>query len=102
MVDRRRLLTDDEISAALEPLSGWARAGDGSRIRAEFRFPNFVHAFGFMTSVAIVAEKFDHHPEWSNVYGSVDIELTNHDSGGLTELDMHLAQSINDLAATHI
>ena len=100
MVDRRRLLTDDEITAGLEPLSGWSRAGDGDRIRAEFRFPNFVRAFGFMTSVALLAEKFDHHPEWFNVYGKVDVELTNHDAGGITELDLHLAAKINDLLAS--
>jgi len=96
MVDRRTLLTDEEIAAGLESLDGWVLAGD--RIRAEFRFPDFVRAFGFMTSVAILAEKLDHHPEWNNVYGKVDIELTNHDSGGLTELDLHLAGKISALS----
>ncbi len=97
MVDRRRLLTDEEIVAGLGPLDGWDLVEPGDRIRAEFRFPSFVRAFGFMTRVAIVAEKLDHHPEWSNVYGTVEIELTNHDSGGLTELDLHLAAKINEL-----
>lgn len=97
MVNRTRLLTDEEIASGLELLEGWAVAETGDRIRGEFRFPNFVRAFGFMASVAILAEKLDHHPEWSNVYGKVDIELTNHDSGGLTELDLHLAQKINEL-----
>jgi len=95
MVDRHTLLTDEEIAAGLDSLDGWEAAGD--RIRAEFRFPDFVRAFGFMTSVAILAEKLDHHPEWCNVYGKVDIELTNHDSGGLTDLDLHLAGKINAL-----
>ena len=53
-----------------------------------------------MTSVALLAEKFDHHPEWFNVYGKVDVELTNHDAGGITELDLHLAAKINDLLAS--
>ncbi len=96
MVDRRTLLPDDEIAVGLEQLSGWTRSGD--HIRAEFRFPNFVRAFSFMTAVALLAEKFDHHPEWSNVYGRVAIELTNHDAGGITELDLHLAARINDVA----
>lgn len=98
MVDRHRLLTEDETAAGLDPLDGWELADSGDRIRAEFRFPSFVRAFGFMTSVAIVAEKLDHHPEWSNVYGTVAIELTNHDAGGVTELDLLLAAEINKLA----
>lgn len=97
MIDRSRLLTADEIAADIESLDGWAVNDEGDRIRAEFRFSNFVRAFGFMASVAIIAEKLDHHPEWFNVYGKVDIELTNHDSGGLTELDFHLAEKINSL-----
>lgn len=99
MVDRHRLLSADEISAALTTLDGWAIGDDGDRIRREFRFPNFVRAFGFMSSVALLAEKLDHHPEWSNVYGRVDIVLTNHDAGGVTELDMHLAAKIDELVA---
>lgn len=101
MIDRRSLLSNEDVAAGLEELDGWEVAGSGDRIRAEFRFPNFVQAFGFMASVAIVAEKLDHHPEWSNVYGNVDIELTNHDSGGLTELDLHLASKINALRSSN-
>lgn len=97
MIDRSRLLTVDEVAAGIGLLDGWEVSESGDRIRAEFRFPDFVRAFAFMTSVAIIAEKLDHHPEWFNVYGKVDIELTNHDSGGLTELDLHLAQKINAL-----
>lgn len=97
MVDRRRLFTADEIVAGLDSLDGWEVSPSGERIRAVFRFPNFVTAFGFMSRVALLAEKFDHHPEWSNVYGKVEIELTNHDAGGLTELDLHLASEINEL-----
>lgn len=97
MVDRSRLLTADEAVAAVATLDGWSLGERGDRISRQFRFPNFVQAFGFMASVAIIAEKLDHHPEWSNVYGTVEIELTNHDSGGLTELDVHLATQINGL-----
>lgn len=96
MVDRRTLLTDDEIAVGLEQLSGWTRSGE--HLRAEFTFPNFVLAFSFMTAVALLAEKLDHHPEWSNVYGRVVIGLTNHDAGGITELDLHLAARINAVA----
>ena len=96
MVDRRRLLSDDEVTAGLARAEGWVVAGD--RIVRDFRFPDFVQAFAFMTGVALLAEGLDHHPEWSNVYGSVSIELTNHDAGGLTELDLHMAEQINRLA----
>lgn len=98
MVDRRRLLTDDEIADAVEALDGWNVGPAGDRISATYQFPDFVQAFSFMTSVALLAERLDHHPEWSNVYGKVVIDLTNHDAGGLTELDFHLASLINGLA----
>lgn len=96
MIDRRTLLPDDEIAIGLERLSGWARSGE--HLRAEFIFPDFVQAFSFMTAVALIAEKLDHHPDWSNVYGRVVIGLTNHDAGGITELDLHLASRINEVA----
>ena len=95
MVDRARLLSPAEVAEAVQALDGWEVAPAGDRIRATYQFPDFVRAFGFMTSVAILAEKLDHHPEWSNVYGKVVIVLTNHDAGGLTELDFHLASRIN-------
>ena len=93
VVDRRRLLTDDEVNGGLA--AGWRLVGD--RIVRHFDFPTFVEAFSFMTAVALLAERLDHHPEWSNVYGSVTIELTNHDAGGVTELDLHMATAINRL-----
>jgi len=83
------LLTDDQITEQLEGLETWIRAGD--RLRGEWRFENFAAAFGFMTEVAIHAERLNHHPEWSNVYNRVEIELTTHDAGGLTALDLELA-----------
>jgi 4a-hydroxytetrahydrobiopterin dehydratase len=67
------------------------------KLHQEFRFPDFITAFGFMARVAILAEKANHHPEWSNVYGKVVIDLVSHDVGGLSERDFKLAQRINSL-----
>jgi 4a-hydroxytetrahydrobiopterin dehydratase len=67
------------------------------KLNREFKFPNFILAFGFMTQVAILAEKADHHPEWSNVYNSVVINLTTHDAGGISKKDFELAQKISKL-----
>jgi 4a-hydroxytetrahydrobiopterin dehydratase len=90
-------LDEADITAGLASLSGWTRVGDG--IEKEFRFPDFVRAFGFMASVALLAERADHHPEWSNVYGRVRIRLTTHDAGGLSARDFALANSIESLAS---
>jgi len=81
----------DAMSAA-----GW-NVGDMSAQKT-FTFRNFIEAFGWMTSVAIVAEKLNHHPEWSNVYKTVDVTLTTHDTGGLTQLDLKLAKRMDALA----
>jgi len=89
-------LSDAEIEKHLASLPSWER-GDG-RIRKAFRFEDFVEAFGWMTRVALVAEKMDHHPEWKNVWASVEVELSTHDAGGLTELDMRLAAAMDALA----
>jgi 4a-hydroxytetrahydrobiopterin dehydratase len=86
-------LTDAEIAAALPAIPGWARNGDG--IERQYRFADFVTAFGFMARVALLAEKADHHPEWSNVYNKVDIRLTTHDAGGLSARDFALARAID-------
>lgn len=94
---RNERLSDADVEAALLELPGWKHADD--RITAEFSFESFVVAFGFMTEVAFHAERLDHHPEWRNVYNQVAIELTTHDSGGLTALDIELAQCVNRLAA---
>ncbi len=92
-------LTEAEANAALAELSGWSLTRNGAAIRRELTFTDFVGAFGFMTRVAILAEKADHHPEWSNVYNRVTIELTTHDaangSGGLSQRDMDLARAID-------
>lgn len=86
-------LTDAEIDAALTGLPGWTRNGDG--IERSYRFKAFVEAFAFMTRVALLAEKADHHPEWSNVYNKVEVRLTTHDAGGITSKDVALATAID-------
>jgi 4a-hydroxytetrahydrobiopterin dehydratase len=86
-------LREDEIEAALAGVPGWTRNGDG--IERRYRFGDFSHAFAFMARVALLAEKADHHPEWSNVYDRVDIRLTTHDAGGLSARDFALAAAID-------
>lgn len=93
---RPKALDDAEIEAKLAELEGWARV-DG-KLHRTFRFANFVEAFGFMASTALVAEKMDHHPEWSNVYATVVVDLTTHDAGGITTLDFELAAAMNAAA----
>ena len=90
-------LTEAELSAALSVLCGWTLARDGAAIRRDFTFADFVTAFGFMSRVALLAEKADHHPEWSNVYNRVTIELTTHDADGLSTRDIDLAHAINEM-----
>jgi len=89
-------LTKTEIEKHMEALPGWEAKGD--RICRTFRFENFVEAFGWMSRVALVAEKMNHHPEWRNVWATVEVELSTHDAGGVTELDMKLASAMDDLA----
>ena len=92
----RRKLGESEIVDKLPGLSGWQLAQ--GKLHRELRFANFVEAFGFMTRVALLAEARDHHPEWSNVYGRVTIDLCTHDSGGITEADFDLAAAIDALS----
>jgi len=83
--------------ADLATLPGkWALSEDGKSIHQGFKFNSFAEAFSFMTHVALLAEKLDHHPNWSNVYNKVDITLSTHDAGGLTSKDIDLAQVISD------
>jgi 4a-hydroxytetrahydrobiopterin dehydratase len=96
MGERPKKLTDAEIAAALSSIEGW-RVENG-KLHREYRFANFVEAFGFMASVALVAEAMDHHPEWFNVYRSVRVDLSTHDAGGITRLDLDLAKRMNTLA----
>lgn len=93
---RPKALEEAEIEAKLADLEGWALV-DG-KLHRTFRFANFVEAFGFMASTALVAEKMDHHPEWSNVYATVVVDLTTHDAGGITTLDFELAEAMNATA----
>jgi 4a-hydroxytetrahydrobiopterin dehydratase len=86
-------LTDVEIAAALVKLPGWAQVGNG--IERDYLFGDFTQAFAFMARVALLAEKADHHPEWSNVYNRVHIRLTTHDAGGLSGRDPALAAAID-------
>ena len=94
---RPERLTDTEIATALDGLEGWELV-DG-KLHRELRFPDFSSAFGFMAAAATVAEKMDHHPEWSNVYSKVVVDLTTHDADGVTELDVRLAGRMSELAA---
>ncbi|MFN3216440.1 MAG: 4a-hydroxytetrahydrobiopterin dehydratase [Acidimicrobiales bacterium] len=93
--DRSRLLDDDEISDALTSLDGWERR-DGELAKS-FDFADFTEAFSFMTGVALIAERLFHHPEWSNVWSRVEIAITNHDAGGLTELDIEFCRRVDRL-----
>ena len=90
-------LDEDERAAALDALDEWDYDEARDAITRQFLFADFVEAFGFMTRVAILAEKADHHPEWSNVYNRVDILLTTHDAGGLSVRDVALAKAIDAL-----
>lgn len=92
-------LTRNEAQVLVGALDGWAFTRDGDAIGRTFEFGDFSQAFAFMTQVALVAEKMDHHPEWSNVYNKVQIELTTHDADGLSMLDMKMARTIEELLA---
>ena len=93
----RERLSEEQIVAALADLSGWQLA-DG-KLHRDFKFPDFITAFGFMTQAAFNAEAMNHHPEWFNVYGRVSVDLTTHDAGGLTDLDVELASRMDAIAA---
>lgn len=90
------VIDSSEIEQALATLDGWELRGD--RIKKVFTFSGFKRAFAFMTEVALTAEAMNHHPEWFNVYGVVKVELTTHDAGGITQLDLKLARVMNDAA----
>lgn len=92
----RPTLSRSEIDAALAALPGWEHRGD--RLHREFRFADFRAAFAFMTAVAEVAERMQHHPDWSNSYGRVAVELTTHDAGGVTAADLELARAMEECA----
>ena len=91
-----RVLPDAEIDAALRALPGWTRRGDA--IVATYTFKDFAQAFAFMTKVAAEAERSNHHPDWRNVWSKVEITLSTHDAGGVTDKDVALATRIAELA----
>jgi 4a-hydroxytetrahydrobiopterin dehydratase len=95
MVER---LSADERRAALAKLKGWAEVSGRDAIARTFTFKDFNEAFGFMTRVALVAETSDHHPEWRNVYKTVEVVLSTHDAGGVTSRDIALADAMNRIA----
>ena len=92
----RTLLNEEAILSSLRTMDGWSY--DGSALQATFVFENFIQAFGWMSRVALVAEKMDHHPDWKNVYRTVEVNLNTHDAGGVTSLDLELARAMSEFA----
>lgn len=91
-------LAGEARKAALARLKGWSETSGRDAIIRKFVFADFNEAFGFMTRAALVAEKLDHHPEWFNVYKTVDVTLSTHDAGGLTDRDIKLAEAMDKIA----
>jgi len=89
-------LTDEQLAAALVSLAGWTVVN--GKLHREFRFPDFTYAFGFMATAATAIERNNHHPEWSNVYNRVVVDLATHDAGGITRKDIELANLLNSIA----
>ncbi len=99
IVMSKQKLSPEQVNTALKKLPNWKL--EKSKLQTSFQFKNFVEAFGFMTQVALYAEKMNHHPEWSNVYKTVSINLTTHDAGGITDLDIQLAEKISELRSLY-
>jgi 4a-hydroxytetrahydrobiopterin dehydratase len=93
----RPKLSDAELNSAVSSLPGWTV--QNGKLHRELKFSDFIHAFGFMATSALAIEKKNHHPEWSNVYNRVTIELVTHDSGGITDADIDLARTLDRIAA---
>ena len=93
MVER---ISDPQIKEALQNLEGWQRHETKHAIQKSFKFKDFSEAWAFMSRIALIAEKMDHHPEWSNVYNKVDITLTTHDADGISERDVTMAKNIEN------
>ena len=91
-------LTGDARKSALAGLEGWSEVSGRDAITKKFVFKDFNQAFGFMSRAALVAEKMDHHPEWFNVYKTVEVTLSTHDAGGLTDRDVKLAEAMDKIA----
>lgn len=92
-------LTGQARQTAIEGLQGWSEAAGRDAIAKSYRFADFNAAFGFMTRVALIAEKLDHHPEWFNLYNRVDVTLTSHDVAGLSRRDITMAKAIDQIAS---
>jgi 4a-hydroxytetrahydrobiopterin dehydratase len=88
-------LSESDVRSKLQGLNGWTLS-DG-KLHREYKFADFIHAFGFMTSAAMVAEAMGHHPEWFNVYNQVTVDLTTHDAGGISAKDFELARTMESL-----
>ena len=89
-------LSDDQVQSELKSLAGWTLAA--GKLHRSFKFADFIAAWGFMSKVALIAQSMDHHPEWSNVYDTVSVDLSTHDAGGITKLDFELAHKIDSNA----
>ena len=94
MTDRKKL-SETELAGLLKSLDGWSI--QNGKLHKEFKFGDFVHAFGFMSRVALIAEKMNHHPDWSNVYNKVTIDLVTHDLGGISSFDVEFASKVQQL-----
>ncbi len=89
----KRKLSDEEVQGRLHEVPGWELVQ--GKLHREVKFPDFVQAFGYMSQIALLAEKLNHHPEWSNVYSRVTIDLQTHEVGGISDLDFELAMAAN-------
>ena len=96
MADQARKLTESEVQEALKGLDGWTI--EGGKLHKQYQFKNFVEAFGFMASAALVAESMNHHPEWFNVYHKVVVDLVTHSVGAVSNFDVELARMMETLA----
>tara|TARA_Y100001968_G_C18763426_1_gene438829 strand:- start:153 stop:446 length:294 start_codon:yes stop_codon:yes gene_type:complete len=92
---KKTLLSKEELALYKKHLEGWEI--EDKCLKKELNFDSFIEAFSFMTKIALISESMNHHPEWRNVYGHISIQLTTHESGGITELDFKLAKSIDGL-----
>lgn len=92
-----RRFSGPELAGALSGLNGWTVVD--AKLHKEYKFADFIHAFGFMATAALAIEKMGHHPEWFNVYNRVTVDLTTHDAGGITSKDTDLAKILDDIAA---
>ncbi len=90
-------LNEQDLASAIQRLPGWSL--QNQKLHRDYKFADFAHAFGFMATAAVLVEKMNHHPEWSNVYNRVSIDLTTHDAGGITQKDLQLAEVLEKIAS---